>query len=84
MQVNFKSPPNPPGRVDSEGRLLTGDDLKRRGMQAASFHKTSIDAMLHPRHAGATPYRILLGDVSVCLAHCVCIACASYGAKRGQ
>ena len=32
-------------------------------MQAATYHKTGIDAMLHPRQAGATPYRIILGDV---------------------
>ncbi|KAK9799807.1 hypothetical protein WJX73_001098 [Symbiochloris irregularis] len=29
----------------------------------ARWHKSSIDALLHPRHAGATPYRIVLGDV---------------------
>ena len=33
-------------------------------MKAASFHKTSIDALLHHKHAGATPYRAVLGDVS--------------------
>ena len=33
-------------------------------VQAATYHKTSIDALLHPRHNGATPYRIVLGDVS--------------------
>lgn len=32
--------------------------------QAASFHKTSIDSLLHPRQAGANPYRIVLGEVS--------------------
>ena len=47
-----------------QGRLLSSKDLKRRGMKAASFHKTSIDALLHHKHAGATPYRAVLGDVS--------------------
>ena len=32
-------------------------------MQAARYHKTSIDALLHPRHHSATPYRVVLGDV---------------------
>ena len=32
--------------------------------QAARYHKTSIDALLHPRHHSATPYRVVLGDVS--------------------
>lgn len=31
--------------------------------QAASFHKSSVDALLHPRQAGANPYRIVLGEV---------------------
>lgn len=39
------------------------DRIKRRGMQAARYHKSSIDNLLHPRAAGAAPYRILLGDV---------------------
>ena len=34
-------------------------------LQAARYHKTSIDALLHPRHQSATPYRIVLGDVSL-------------------
>ena len=41
-------------------------------LQAARYHKTSIDALLHPRHRSATPYRVVLGDVSlsaVLLAH---------------
>lgn len=51
-------------RVDSQGQILSTDDLKIRGMHAAQYHKTSIEAMLHSRHAGATPYRTVLGDVS--------------------
>jgi phosphoenolpyruvate carboxylase len=31
--------------------------------QAATFHKTSIDNLLHPRSAGANPYKIVLGEV---------------------
>ena len=51
-------------RVDSQGQILTTDALKIRGMHAAQYHKTSIEAMLHSRHAGGTPYRTVLGDVS--------------------
>ena len=53
----------PVHHVDSKGKLLSTADRKARGMRAAEHHKTSIDALLHPRHAGATPYRIVLGDV---------------------
>ena len=56
-------PPQYP-RVDSQGQILSTDALKIRGMHAAQYHKTSIEAMLHSRHAGATPYRTVLGDVS--------------------
>ena len=31
--------------------------------QAATFHKTSIDNLLHPRSAGANPYKVVLGEV---------------------
>ena len=55
--------------VDSKGAILSVADRKARGMRAAEHHKTSIDALLHPRHAGATPYRILLGDVRFCPPH---------------
>lgn len=44
--------------------VLSPDALKKRGMKAAALHKSSVDALLHPRHHGATPYRIILGDVS--------------------
>ena len=54
----------PVPRVDSHGEILSADALKMRGMHAAQYHKTSIDTMLHSRHAGATPYRTVLGDVS--------------------
>ena len=50
-------------RVDSQGQILSADALKLRGMHAAQYHKTSIEAMLHSTHAGATPYRTVLGDV---------------------
>ena len=44
---------------------LSPDARKRRGLQAAARHKTSIDALLHPptRGAGAAPYRAVLGEV---------------------
>ena len=58
-------PMSPPSTVEG-APMLTEDDLKARGALAAERHKTSIDALLHPRHAGATPYRIVLGDVSRC------------------
>lgn len=54
----------PVPRVDSQGQILSADALKMRGMHAAQYHKTSIDTMLHSRHAGATPYRTVLGNVS--------------------
>jgi len=37
--------------------------LPLESTQAASFHKTSIDTLLHPRQMGANPYRIVLGEV---------------------
>lgn len=52
-------------RVDSQGQILSADALKLRGMHAAQYHKTSIEAMLHSTHAGATPYRTVLGDVRI-------------------
>ena len=65
-------------RVDSQGQILSADALKLRGMHAAQYHKTSIEAMLHSTHAGATPYRTVLGDVRLhscihfCLSMSVC------------
>jgi len=56
-------------QVDSQGQILSADALKLRGMHAAQYHKTSIEAMLHSTHAGATPYRTVLGDV--CLHSCI-------------
>lgn len=50
-------------RVDTSGHLMSPSSMKRRGLQAASFHKTSIDNLLHPRSAGANPYRVVLGEV---------------------
>ncbi|BDA47382.1 probable phosphoenolpyruvate carboxylase [Coccomyxa sp. Obi] len=50
-------------RLDSHGKAISPDSIKKRGLKAARYHKTSIDALLHPRHQGATPYRIVLGDV---------------------
>lgn len=60
-------------RVDSQGQILSADALKLRGMHAAQYHKTSIEAMLHSTHAGATPYRTVLGDVRLhsCLHLCL-------------
>ena len=67
--------PQPYPRVDSQGEILSADALKQRGMHAAQYHKTSIEAMLHSRHAGATPYRTVLGDVSAL--HLYAAACLS-------
>ncbi|KAK9905656.1 hypothetical protein WJX75_003995 [Coccomyxa subellipsoidea] len=50
-------------RLDRHGQPVSPDTIKKRGQKAARYHKTSIDALLHPRHHGATPYRIVLGDV---------------------
>ena len=49
-------------RVETKSQL-TPERLKQRGNQAARFHKSSIDNLLHPRAAGAAPYRIVLGEV---------------------
>lgn len=49
--------------VDTKGRLLSVESLKQRGNQAARYHKASIDNLMHPRAAGAAPYRIILGEV---------------------
>ena len=46
-----------------KGSSYTLEALKRRGLQAAANNKTSIDSLLHPRAAGATPYRVVLGDI---------------------
>ena len=62
-RVPAKAPPAHYPRVDSQGEILSADALKLRGMHAAQYHKTSIEAMLHSRHSGATPYRTVLGDV---------------------
>ena len=59
-------------RVDSQGQILSADALKLRGMHAAQYHKTSIEAMLHSTHAGATPYRTVLGDVRLHLCTQLC------------
>ncbi len=59
------SSPAPPTGAGAGALLRMDSDatLKRRGLQAHSFKKTSIDALLHPRSGGATPYRIVLGEV---------------------
>ena len=49
--------------VDTKGRVLSVESLKKRGNQAARYHKASIDNLMHPRAAGAAPYRIILGEV---------------------
>ena len=38
--------------------------------RAAKYHKSAIDNLLHPKAAGATPYRVVLGDVSAPRALC--------------
>lgn len=50
-------------RMDTTGQLMSPSAMKRRGQKAASFNKTSIDSLLHPRQTGANPYRIVLGEV---------------------
>jgi phosphoenolpyruvate carboxylase len=50
-------------RVDTKGTVLDPERLKQRGNQAARYHKSSIDNLIHPRAAGAAPYRIVLGEV---------------------
>ncbi|PRW39191.1 phosphoenolpyruvate carboxylase 4 [Chlorella sorokiniana] len=50
-------------RVDTMGKLMSPTAMKRRGLKAAEFHKSSVDALLHPRQAGANPYRVVLGEV---------------------
>ena len=42
-------------------------------VKAAKLHP-GIDALLNPRHPGATPYRVVLGDVSVSI---LCTVCSS-------
>lgn len=50
-------------RVNREGFVELPGEVRERGMQAAAYHKTSVDRLLHPRRDGATPYRIVLGEV---------------------
>lgn len=50
-------------KADSKGSVLDYERLKQRGNQAARYHKSSIDNLIHPRAAGAAPYRIILGEV---------------------
>ena len=50
-------------RVDTKGSVLDAERLKQRGNQAARYHKSSIDNLIHPRAAGAAPYRIVFGEV---------------------
>lgn len=63
-----KAPPRSIVTTKSErlnrGRgTISPEKLKKRGNQAARYHKSSIDNLLHPRAAGAAPYRIILGEV---------------------
>jgi len=39
-----------------------GYDARKRGANI-DHHKTGIDALLNPKHAGAQPYRLVLGEV---------------------
>lgn len=41
----------------------SGSDVRKGGSQAGDYHKSSIDALLNPKHAGAQPYRLVLGEV---------------------
>ena len=40
-----------------------GYDARKRGATAGDHHKAGIDALLNPKHAGAQPYRLVLGEV---------------------
>ena len=60
-------PSSPGARVPSvpsaPHRMLSPKDtLVDRPVKAAKLHP-GIDALLNPRHPGATPYRVVLGDV---------------------
>jgi phosphoenolpyruvate carboxylase len=57
------SVPASPRPARAAPRALTPDQLRRRGAQAARRGKTTIEALLHPRAAGAAPYRIVLGEL---------------------
>ena len=52
-----------------------GHDARKGGAQAGDYHKSSIDALLNPKHAGAQPYRLVLGEVR----KKVCRACLTQG-----
>ena len=43
-------------------RMISPNTLADKNVKAAKLHP-GIDALLHPRHPGATPYRVVLGDV---------------------
>ena len=58
----------------------SGYEARQRGGggKLGEHHKTSIDALLNPKHAGAQPYRLVLGDVR---ASHYSIAYAQFGAN---
>lgn len=75
-------------RVNREGFVELPEEVRERGMQAAAHHKTSVDRLLHPRRDGATPYRIVLGEVCndlwvgvICGCVCIVGGCVLCNAK---
>ena len=55
-QEGLSSPPR------GTPRMISPTSFADKNVKAAKLHP-GIDALLHPRHPGATPYRIVLGDV---------------------
>ena len=69
-----------PRGVQGTPRMISPNSFADKSVKAAKLHP-GIDALLHPRHPGATPYRIVLGDVSP-VNFCVIRAAALHGGCR--
>ena len=70
--VNLQAAANGASAPDSPpapgGLSREASDVKRRslmGGRGGFRSKSAIDALLHPRSGGGTPYRIVLGEVRV-------------------
>ncbi len=59
-KVQFEMPAFSQSR--SNAAAAGGYDARKRGANADQ-NKTGIDALLNPKHAGAQPYRLVLGEV---------------------
>ena len=58
-----EQPSSPAPQPRAPSRLISPKDGADKGpIRAAKLHP-GIDALLNPRHPGATPYRVVLGDV---------------------